>query len=166
MLSLQPSPRNEDRSPGRRAEAPAPPSDSPAVAAVDEEDAAQGAGDAHVRGLAHQHHDGLDELHQQHTRLQQRGRELAEHLFVRMSEGWKVSLRVQGSLINSSGSWDMATSPLQASVQSGSLALGGAKGETLTNKQTAHLDHSPFVPDEGLEAQPPHLHGELKDDHD
>lgn len=100
MLSLQPSPRNEDRSPGRRAEAPAPPSDSPAVAAVDEEDAAQGAGDAHVRGLAHQHHDGLDELHQQHTRLQQRGRELAEHLFVSMSEGWEVSLRVQGSHMN------------------------------------------------------------------
>lgn len=44
--------------------------------------------------------------------------------------------------------------------------LGGSKGETLTTKQITHLDHSPFVPDKGLEAQPPHLHGELKDDHD
>lgn len=55
---------------------------------------------------------------------------------------------------------------MQASVSSGSWVLGGAEGETLTTKQAAHLDHSPFVPDKGVEAQPPHLHGEFKDDHD
>lgn len=49
------------------------PPDGTAVPAVDQEDTAQSSGDPDVRGLAHQHHDGLYELHKQHARLQKEG---------------------------------------------------------------------------------------------
>lgn len=37
--------------------------------------------------------------------------------------------------------------------------------KTTMPRGTAYLHHRPLVPNEGVEAQPPHLHGELKDHH-
>lgn len=38
-------------------------------------------------------------------------------------------------------------------------------GENAVRRQTRHLDHGPFVPDEGMEAQPPQLHAEFEHHH-
>lgn len=37
--------------------------------------------------------------------------------------------------------------------------------ENAIRKWTHHLDHGPFMPDEGMEAQPPQFHAEFKHNH-